>query len=78
MTRTEAKERIAELAAEIRDHDHRYHVLDRPTISDARYDKLFRELKALEEEFPDLNAPDSPTLRVGGAPRAGSCPRRRR
>ena len=71
MTRAEAKERIAELAAEIREHDHRYHVLDRPTISDARYDKLFRELRTLEEEFPDLVAPDSPTLRVGGAPRAG-------
>ena len=71
MTRAEAKERLAELAAEIREHDHRYHVLDRPTISDAQYDRLFRELKALEEEFPDLRAPDSPTLRVGRAPRAG-------
>ena len=71
LTRAEAKSRIDELAKVIREHDHRYHVLDRPTISDAHYDKLFRELKALEEEFPDLRPPDSPTLRVGGPPRAG-------
>jgi len=71
MTRSEAKARIAELAAEIRDHGHRYHVLDRPTISDAQYDRLFKELQALEEQFPDLRPPDSPTLRVGAAPRAG-------
>ena len=66
MTRAEAKKRIEQLAAEIREHDHRYHVLDQPTISDAQYDKRFRELQALEEEFPDLRPPDSPTLRVGG------------
>src|SRR5206468_630471 len=48
-----------------------YHVLDRPTISDAAYDRLFRELKALEEEYPDLRLPDSPTLRVGGGLREG-------
>jgi DNA ligase (NAD+) len=71
VTRAEARERIETLAAEIREHDYRYYTLDRPTISDAQYDKLFRELKALEEEFPDLRPPDSPTLRVGGAPRAG-------
>jgi len=71
VTRAEARARIEALAAEIRDHDYRYHTLDRPAISDAQYDKLFRELKALEEEFPDLRPPDSPTLRVGGAPRAG-------
>jgi len=71
MTRTEARARIAELAAAIHEHAHRYHVLDRPTISDAQYDRLFKELQALEEEFPDLKPPDSPTLRVGAAPRAG-------
>src|SRR5206468_696536 len=48
-----------------------YHVLDRPTISDAAYDRLFRELKALEEQYPDLRLPDSPTLRVGGGLREG-------
>ncbi len=66
MNRTEARKRIAELAETIREHDHRYYVLDQPTISDAQYDRLFRELQALEEEFPDLRPPDSPTLRVGG------------
>ena len=71
MTRAEAKRLIERLAAEIHEHNHRYHVLDRPTISDAQYDKLFRELKALEEEFPDLRPSDSPTQRVGGPPRAG-------
>ena len=66
VTRAEAKKRIEQLAAQIREHDHRYYVLDKPTISDAQYDKLFRELQALEAEFPDLRPPDSPTLRVGG------------
>ena len=66
MTRAEAKKRIEQLAAEIHEHDHRYYVLDKPTISDAHYDQLFRELKGLEEEYPDLRPPDSPTLRVGG------------
>jgi DNA ligase (NAD+) len=66
VTRAEAKKRIEQLAAEIHEHDHRYYVLDKPTISDAHYDQLFRELKGLEEEYPDLRPPDSPTLRVGG------------
>jgi len=66
MTKAEARKRIEQLAREIREHDHRYYVLDRPTISDAAYDKLFRELKELEERFPDLRLPDSPTQRVGG------------
>ncbi|MBI5709330.1 MAG: NAD-dependent DNA ligase LigA [Candidatus Eisenbacteria bacterium] len=67
MTRAEARKRVETLAREIREHDHRYYVLDRPAISDAAYDRLFRELQALEEQFPDLRAPDSPTQRVGGA-----------
>jgi DNA ligase (NAD+) len=71
MTKTEARERIAELSEEIREHDHRYYVLDKPSISDAAYDKLLRELQSLEEEFPDLRAPDSPTQRVAGGLRAG-------
>ena len=66
MTRAEAKKRIERLAEEIRGHDHRYYVLDRPSISDAAYDRLMRELQDLEEQFPDLRAPDSPTQRVGG------------
>ena len=57
-------------AAELRDflvyHSHRYHTLDSPEISDAEYDAAFRELVALEERFPELRSPDSPTRRVGG------------
>ena len=70
MTRAEAKRRIEQLAQEIRAHDHRYYALDKPSISDASYDKLFRELTELEAQYPDLREPDSPTLRVGGAMRA--------
>src|SRR5205823_2191980 len=51
--------------------DHRYYLLDRPTISDAAYDRLFRELQELEAEFPDLILPDSPTRRVSGGVREG-------
>jgi DNA ligase (NAD+) len=71
VTKTEARERITELATEIRDHDHRYYVLDKPSVSDAAYDKLMRELQSLEVEFPDLREPDSPTQRVSGGLRAG-------
>src|SRR5207247_7147316 len=49
-------------------HSYAYHVLDEPEISDAEYDRLFDELKALEEEHPKLRAPDSPTQRVGAPP----------
>jgi DNA ligase (NAD+) len=65
VTRAQAKKRIAELAEEIREHDYRYYALDKPTISDAQYDRLFRELQSLEEAHPDLRPPDSPTLRIG-------------
>jgi DNA ligase (NAD+) len=68
MNRQSATARIDELRTEIRRHDHRYYVLDAPDISDARYDRLFRELRDLEETYPDLRTPDSPTQRVGGAP----------
>ncbi len=71
MTRTEAKSRHAELAGEIRRHDHAYYVLARPEISDREYDQLFRELQKLEQDFPDLATPESPTQRVGGAPSKG-------
>src|ERR671930_2296648 len=60
--------RIDELRGELPYHNHRYHVLDDPEITDAEYDRLFDELKALEEEYPDLITPDSPTQRVGAAP----------
>src|SRR5688572_1508361 len=59
------EERVAALRAEIEEHNRRYHELDDPTISDADYDDLVRELRALEEEFPELITPDSPTQKVG-------------
>ncbi|MEK6571617.1 MAG: NAD-dependent DNA ligase LigA, partial [Bacteroidota bacterium] len=61
-------ERIEKLRKEIREHDYRYHVLAEPTISDAEYDKLIRELIELESAHPDLLTPDSPSQRVGGQP----------
>ncbi|MGE5667342.1 MAG: NAD-dependent DNA ligase LigA [Betaproteobacteria bacterium] len=69
-----ATQRAAALREAIRTHDRNYYVLDRPTISDAAYDALFRELQALEGQYPTLVTPDSPTQRVGGAPRAEFSP----
>lgn len=66
--RAEAKLRVEELRELINYHDYRYYVLDEPAIVDADYDELMRELRALEEDFPELITPDSPTQRVGGAP----------
>ncbi len=59
------------LREKIRHHEHRYYVLDDPEISDADYDALMNELKALEQAHPELVTPDSPTQRVGGKPREG-------
>lgn len=61
-------ERIEKLREEIRRHDRAYYQEDRPVISDAEYDRLFAELKELEEAHPELVTPDSPTRRVGGEP----------
>jgi DNA ligase (NAD+) len=58
--------RHAELARQLDDHAYRYYVLDQPTVSDADYDRLMRELEALEERHPSLRTPDSPTQRVAG------------
>ncbi len=66
--RPDAERRIDELRAEIKRHDYRYYVLDDPEVSDAEYDKLMVELRALESEYPDLITPDSPTQRVSGEP----------
>jgi len=60
--------RARDLRAEIERHNHLYYVLDAPEIPDAEYDRLFRELQALESQYPELIAPDSPTQRVGAAP----------
>lgn len=64
-----ARRRHAELVAEIRAHDYRYHVLDDPSISDQTYDSLYAELRTLEAEHPELGTADSPTQRVGAGPR---------
>jgi DNA ligase (NAD+) len=68
MNRTEAGKRIAELRDQIRHHDHLYYVEARSEISDREYDRLYAELKGLEDRFPDLVTPDSPTQRAGGEP----------
>jgi DNA ligase (NAD+) len=62
---SEPSDRIEELRAQIREHNHRYYVLDAPVISDAQFDALLRELIELETEHPELITPDSPTQRVG-------------
>ena len=74
MANSPALQRIQELTTEINYHNHRYYVLDDPTLSDGRYDSLFRELKRLEEENPHLLTNSSPTQRVGAAPSEGFSP----
>ncbi|MGP8033740.1 MAG: NAD-dependent DNA ligase LigA [Steroidobacteraceae bacterium] len=60
--------RAAELRAQLKQHDYRYYVLDDPSLPDAEYDRLMRELRALEAAHPELVMPDSPTQRVSGTP----------
>src|SRR5471032_1604664 len=64
----ELSARAATLREQLESASYNYHVLDRPTISDAEYDTLYRELLTLEEENPALRTPDSPTQRVGAEP----------
>lgn len=64
-------ERAQELRRQLHHHEYLYYVLDQPEISDAEYDGLMRELQSIEQAHPDLRTPDSPTQRVGGAPREG-------
>jgi DNA ligase (NAD+) len=64
----DVQQRLEELRQEVRRHERLYYVLDRPEITDAQYDALYRELARLEAEHPDLVTPDSPTQRVGGEP----------
>ena len=71
MTLKEAQTRHAQLAGEIRRHDHAYYVEGKQIITDFEYDALFKELQELEKEFPQLVTPESPTQRVGGAPAEG-------
>jgi DNA ligase (NAD+) len=67
-SKAEAARRTESLREQIRHHDYLYYVESRPEIADAEYDRLVRELRALEEEHPDLITPDSPTQRVAGQP----------
>jgi DNA ligase (NAD+) len=71
MNKAEAEQRIGELRAEIVQHDYLYYVQDAPSVPDAEYDRLMRELLELESRFPDLVTPESPSQRVGGAPLEG-------
>lgn len=64
-------DRIGDLRKQLQHHEHCYYVLDSPGITDAQYDALMRELVALESEHPNLRSLDSPSARVGGAPREG-------
>ncbi len=68
---TDPSQEIARLRDEIRHHEHRYYVLDSPEVSDAEYDRLIKQLEALEAAHPDLVTPESPTQRVGGTPASG-------
>lgn len=68
MNKKEARQRIEELRQEIRHHDFLYYVKNQPEISDSAYDELFQELQELEQQFPELQNPNSPTQRVGAEP----------
>jgi DNA ligase (NAD+) len=65
-----ARSRARELREQLHEHNYRYYVLDDPSISDAQYDALLRELQALEAQYPELQTDDSPTRRIGAPPRA--------
>ncbi len=71
MTDSEVRRQATRLREEIQQHEYLYYVLDQPAISDAEYDDLIRKLQKLEEQHPGIEAPDSPTQRVGGKPREG-------
>ena len=66
--KSEAQKIIDKLRRELNQHNHQYYVLDQPSVPDAEYDRLFRELQSLETEFPELIVADSPTQRVGAEP----------
>jgi len=67
----DVQQKIEALRDKVRHHEHRYYVLDSPEITDAEFDRLMNQLKAVEAEYPELITPDSPTQRVGGKPREG-------
>lgn len=65
---SDAAQEVAELSRQLNEHNHRYYVLDDPSIPDAEYDRMMRQLQALEAAHPELKVPDSPSQRVGAAP----------
>ncbi len=67
MTTQDPRQRHAELAAELLEHQYRYYVLDSPLVSDIDYDTMMRELESIEDQIPELRTPDSPSQRVGGS-----------
>src|SRR5882757_4640946 len=71
LSKPEARQRVAKLRTLINDYRYHYHVLDESTMSEAAADSLKHELAQLEEQFPELLTPDSPTQRVAGAPLPG-------
>ena len=66
MTKEEARQRISDLSRELEEHNHRYYVLNSPSISDQQFDFMLKELEMLEQEHPEFASPNSPTQRVGG------------
>lgn len=68
MNKQQAQEKIAELSDLLNQYNYQYHVLDKPSVPDSEYDQKMQEIRALEEEYPELVTSDSPTQRVGGAP----------
>ena len=61
------RDRVEKLRRELHRHNYRYYVLDDPEVSDAEYDRMMRELQRLEAAHPELEDPNSPTVRVGGS-----------
>lgn len=76
MSHDEANKRVQELREKVEYHNRRYHEEDAPEISDQEFDRLFRELEALEDEYPDLRDPNSPTQKVGAGDKSGESSRR--
>lgn len=68
MERHTAEKRVRELHERLNQYSYEYYVLDQPTVPDAEYDRLMQELIEIENAFPELRTPDSPTQRVGGQP----------
>ena len=66
----EVSKRIQDLRQQLNTYSHQYYVLDEPSVPDAEYDRLYRELESIEKEFPDSVTADSPTQKVGAAPLA--------